>query len=116
MDTLKRYFELSDYAGKDAAAFAELLDLFADNAEIEANNNSTYKGKDAIKQFFVGFFKASIELKHIFTINEENNKVTIKWGVVGKRANQDIFTLTGTDYATLDDNEKITHLKVVGNN
>lgn len=115
MNPVKKYFILSDSAGKDPDALNELISLFADNAVVEDNRNNIYKGIAEVSSFFHAFFKRNTELRHVFTIQQQDNIVKVQWGVVGKKLNNEIFTLTGTDIATLDEQQKIVHLKVSGN-
>lgn len=115
MNTVKKYFILSDSAGKDPDSLNELISLFADDAVVEDNRNNIYRGIDEVSSFFHTFFKRNAELRHVFTIQQQDNIVKVQWGVVGKKPNNEIFTLTGTDIATLDDQQKIIHLQVIGN-
>ncbi|MGX7205530.1 nuclear transport factor 2 family protein [Enterococcus pingfangensis] len=115
MDTLEKYFNLSDIAGKDEKAFENLIELFSEDAVIDANNGNTYSGIIDIRDFFTKFFESSSELRHLFTIKKNDENVQVEWGVVGRRKTTDqIFTLTGTDYAILNDDNKIIHLRVIG--
>ncbi|MGY3778740.1 nuclear transport factor 2 family protein [Isobaculum melis] len=117
MDTLIKYFSLSDLAGSDEESFEKIVALFADDAILEANNQSKFVGIKAISSFFKDFFHTNSELKHVWEITQGEKYIEAHWGVVGKRAkNRQIFTLVGTDYAVLNPDNKIVYLKVVGNN
>lgn len=114
MNTLDIYFKLSDTAGSSQEDFNNLIDLFSDDAVVVANGGKKIIGIDDIKNFYKKFFTANVELKHIWKTEISDFDVKVQWGVVGKRRiDEEIFTLLGDDYATLDINSKIKELKVV---
>lgn len=115
MNTLNRYFELSDLAVQNKDSLQELCGLFAQDAIIEANNGLTYKGKADIEKFFKDFFSRNLATKHLWDIKEQNDGwLQANWAVACRRKSGDYFALTGKDIAKIIDG-KISHLKVIGN-
>jgi hypothetical protein len=116
MDIINRYFYLSDYAGKDKEKLAELLSLFSKNAVIEPNGGRPMEGDKEYIPFFEEFFGRNDEMKHIWNIIQSQNELMqVNWGVVCRRKSGDLFTLTGSDYFKIENNQ-ITYLKIIGNN
>ena len=66
MTILDRYFELSDLAGHDEAAFQQLIDCFAPEATIQTARGDVVQGQPAIAAFFRGFFlrSRSVQKQH----------------------------------------------------
>lgn len=116
MDTLTKYFELSDIASTDSKAFIELIGLFADDATIVDNRGHEYNGRDQIKTFFKNFFQSNVKLRHVFSVKTNNDNVTVGWAVAGQKDSGKVFALSGTDHATLDKDNKIKQLHVISNN
>ncbi|GHC40036.1 nuclear transport factor 2 family protein [Streptomyces cinnamoneus] len=109
---LDRYFELSDVAGNDEHAFAELIALFAPDATVEPNGVAAVDGTVAITDFFRGFFSRNAELKHVWTVTRAPDGLAASWAVAGRRQTGAVFALAGQDVARLDTDGKIKHLEI----
>ncbi|MGT2908075.1 nuclear transport factor 2 family protein [Streptococcus dentiloxodontae] len=115
MNILNRYFYLSDLAVQNENSLQELIQLFAEDAVIEANDSLTYTGKEEIIPFFKDFFSRNLATKHLWDVHSRGNgKFQANWAVAGRRNSGDYFALTGQDIATVK-NDRITHLKIIGN-
>lgn len=114
MEIADRYFYLSDYA-TDPEKLAELCDLFAKDAIVEPNKGTPIQGEEKVNAFFKEFFSKNTATKHLWkTVKNPDGTIQVNWGVVVLRKSGELFTLTGSDYLTIQNN-KITHLKIVGN-
>lgn len=110
MNTLNRYFELSDLAVQNENSLWELCALFTQDAVIEANDGHAYRGHAEIENFF----SRNQVTKHIWDIEEQDDGwLQANWGVVCRRKSGEYFTLTGKDIAKVV-NSQIIHLKVIG--
>ena len=111
---LDRYFELSDLAGHDAAAFTELIALFAPDATIRPNGAAEVSGTAAVTDFFRAFLSRNAELKHVWTVSSRDpHELTASWAVAGRRGTGEVFALSGRDIARLDADGRIRHLEVI---
>jgi hypothetical protein len=116
METLSEYFTLSDSACNNAESLKKLLALFTDEAVVTDNRGYVYRGRAQVDQYFNQFFTENVKLKHIFEVHKQDNRVEVNWGVVGqKEKTAKIFALTGTDLALLNDQGKITSLRMTTN-
>ncbi len=115
MDIVDHYFYLSDFAGKDEEKLTELCGLFSKDAIIESNGGDIIRGEKEFVPFFKEFFSRNDATRHLWNVIHSPNQLTqVNWGVVCRRKTGKYFTLTGSDYFKLENN-KITHLKIVGN-
>ena len=112
MTTLDRYFELSDLAGHDEAAFQQLIDCFAPAATIETARGDVIQGQPAIAAFFREFFQRSQDLKHLWNTRLEGTRICADWVVIGRRSDRSLFSLAGEDVAELDAADKIVRLTI----
>lgn len=116
MDTLTRYFKLSDQVEHEPINFEKLVDLFAQNAKVTTNTGTSYEGLQEIRKFFQQFFQTNVSLRHIFEVQKCEDQVIVQWGVVGRKAQTNkIFALTGKDIAKLNNQQQIVNLKVITN-
>ena len=112
MTTLDRYFELSDLAGHDEAAFQQLIDCFASQATIQTARGDVVQGQPAIAVFFREFFLRSRDLKHLWNTRQEEHRLIADWVVIGRRSDNALFSLAGEDVADLDATNRITRLTI----
>ncbi|MEV7028349.1 nuclear transport factor 2 family protein [Kitasatospora sp. NPDC093558] len=109
---LDRYFELSDLAGHDGAAFDELIALFTPDATIEPNGAASVDGTVGITGFFRAFLARNAELKHVWSVEETPEGLLASWAVAGRRNSGEVFALAGWDLARLATDGRIAHLQV----
>lgn len=112
---LDRYFELSDVAGADEGAFAELVALFADDATIHPNGVAAVHGPSGIADFFGAFLARNAELRHVWTVTPDEGRLIATWAVAGRRHTGEVFALAGVDIAETGPDGKIKRLEVKAN-
>ncbi|WP_125764042.1 nuclear transport factor 2 family protein [Companilactobacillus hulinensis] len=113
LNTIQRYFKLSDFASCDIDSFNEIINLFDDNARIKSGMDETARGKDEVSDFFKLFFGRNKQLKHIFKTRDIDDNYKTEWVVAGLKGDDTLFSLHGFDYYQFDDAGKIVDLKVV---
>ncbi|MFT8537089.1 MULTISPECIES: nuclear transport factor 2 family protein [Bifidobacterium] len=112
-DTLNRYFSLSNTAGQNGQDFTDLIELFAPDATLTSGRGETAKGIDKINDFFHTFFTRNTELHHVWnTRHVDSRQYAVDWAVAGRSAAGKVFAITGTDTATIDNDNRITSLQV----
>lgn len=112
MTVLDKYFELSDRAIFDDAAFRELVDLFAEQAEVEPSGGSKVIGKEAIANLYTVFFQMYKGLQRVWTVTTTETGLEAAWAIAGMRNDGKVFTMQGIHEAELDGQGKILALKV----
>jgi ketosteroid isomerase-like protein len=109
---LDQYFQLSDRANFDEAAFDKLVDLFAEQAEVQPAGGTKVKGKVAIKQLYRMFFQMYSAMQHVWTAQTTENGVRAAWAIAGRRQDGEVFALQGVHVVELDAQGKIQALEV----
>jgi hypothetical protein len=109
---LDQYFQLSDRASFDEAAFDKLVDLFAEQAEVQPAGGTKVKGKAAIKQLYRMFFQMYSAMQHVWTTQMTDNGVQADWAIAGRRNNGEVFAMQGVHVVELDAHGKIQALEV----
>ncbi|WP_125588294.1 nuclear transport factor 2 family protein [Companilactobacillus jidongensis] len=111
-ETIKKYFELSDFATDDDQAVNDIIDLFSDNVAIRSGCNVTATNKEEVAAFFRTFFNRNKKLKHIFKTQNIENYYQTEWSVAGLKSDGAIFALHGFDYYRFDEDGKICSLLI----
>lgn len=112
MTVLDRYFELSDIAGNDQAAFQKLIDCFSVNASVKPARGEEIHGKQEIEKFYREFFLKSKDLRHIWNVLQTNGVLKADWAVIGRRPDGSLFAFLGEDIAETDELGKIKKLVI----
>ncbi|MFD1418687.1 nuclear transport factor 2-like protein [Companilactobacillus keshanensis] len=112
IETIKKYFELSDLASNDEKALDEIVDLFADDTSIKSGLSETAAGKKKTAEFFKTFFTRNKELKHLFKAEAFVDYYQAEWAVAGLKTDGSLFSLHGFDYYKFNDKGKIISLVV----
>lgn len=112
MTVLDKYFELSDRAVFDESAFGELVDLFAEQAEVEPSGGSKVQGKVAIAELYKVFFQMYKGLQRVWTVSSTETGLEAAWAIAGQHHDGKIFSMQGSHEAQLDSHGKICALKV----
>lgn len=113
MNSLDTYFELSDTAGSNSDDFNSLIALFDPNGTIEPASGSSFTGREEIIKFFHEFFNKNVKLRHVWITRKQEDGYKTMWAVAALRADGHVFSLEGNDYAKLNKEGLISHLKVV---
>ena len=113
MTVLDKYFELSDIAGNDQAAFRSLIDCFSQDATVWSARGDAIHGKREIEMFYREFFLKSQDLRHLWNTHSDNGTLRAEWAVVGRRPDGSLFSFLGEDIAELDEQQKIRKLEIV---
>ncbi|WP_125591183.1 nuclear transport factor 2 family protein [Companilactobacillus jidongensis] len=113
VNTIQKYFKLSDFASCDVDSLNEIIELFSDDATIKSGINETAKGKKKVSDFFKLFFGRNKQLKHIFEIRNVDENYMTEWVVAGLKSDDTLFSLHGFDYYQFDNSGKIIDLKVI---
>ncbi|MFM7887514.1 MAG: ethyl tert-butyl ether degradation protein EthD [Pseudanabaena sp.] len=112
MTVLDRYFELSDRANDDEQAFYELVELFADEAEVQPAGARKVVGKNAIANLYRQFFQTYSGMQRVWTTRRTENGLEAIWAIVGKRDSGELFAMQGRHIAEVDAQGKIYALEV----
>lgn len=112
MTVLDRYFELSDIAGNDLAAFPKLIDCFSEDASVKPARGEEIHGKREIERFYREFFQRSKDLRHIWSVSQVNGVLRADWAVVGRRPDGTLFAFLGEDIVETDELGKIKKLVI----
>lgn len=112
MTILDRYFELSDIAGNDQAAFQKLIDCFSENASVKPARGEEVHGKQEIEKFYREFFLKSKNLRHVWNVLQTSGFLKAEWAVVGRRPDGSLFALLGEDIVETDELGKIKKLVI----
>ena len=112
MTVLDKYFELSDRASVDESAFHELVNLFAEQAEVQPSGARKVVGKDAIAELYRKFFQTYAGMQRIWTTRRTENGLEAIWAIAGKRDSGELFAMQGRHIAEVDAQGKIYALEV----
>ncbi|TYQ25508.1 nuclear transport factor 2 family protein [Pseudanabaena sp. UWO310] len=112
MTVLDQYFELSDRAREDDKAFDELVELFAEEAEVQPAGARKVVGKDAISQLYRQFFQTYSGMQRVWTTRRTENGLEAIWAIAGKRDSGELFAMQGRHIAEVDAQGKIYALEV----
>ncbi len=112
MTVLDRYFELSERASIDREAFEQLVELFADEAEVQPAGARKVMGKDAIAKLYQQFFENYDGMQRIWTTRKTENGLEAIWAIAGKRNSGELFAMQGLHIAEVDAQGKIYALEV----
>ncbi|MFN9668266.1 MAG: ethyl tert-butyl ether degradation protein EthD [Pseudanabaena sp.] len=112
MTVLDRYFELSDRANDDEQAFYELVELFADEAEVQPAGACKVVGKDAIANLYRQFFQNYSGIQRVWTTRRTENGLAPNWAIAGKPERGELFAMQGRHIAEVDAQGKIYALEV----
>ncbi|NUN63334.1 ethyl tert-butyl ether degradation protein EthD [Pseudanabaena biceps] len=112
MTILDQYFELSDRASGDQAAIGELVDLFAEQAEVQPAGARKVVGKEAIEKLYRQFFQSYSGMQRVWTTRKTENGLEAIWAIAGKRDSGELFAMQGRHIAEVDTQGKIYALEV----
>jgi hypothetical protein len=112
MTVLDQYFKLSDRANDDEQAFNELVELFAEEAEVRPSGSHRVVGKEAIAQLYRKFFKSYSGMQRVWTTRMTENGLEAIWAIAGKRDSGELFAMQGRHIAEVDAQGKIHALEV----
>ncbi|MDO4535973.1 MAG: hypothetical protein Q4B63_09210 [Clostridium perfringens] len=118
MEVLEKYFRLFDEARTNTIAREELNNLFTRDICFVLNGVEK-NGIDQWEIFLDLIFKNNLDIKHMYegwNFIEEKNLYETRWAVCGKRKDKSVYTQTGKDIASLDENGKIKYLENVPDN
>jgi len=109
---LDDYFVLTDRANFDRQALPEVIELFADEAELQPVGAERVKGKQAIVKLLEKFYQSYSSVQRVWKTRTTDNGVEAVWAVAGKRRNGEVFAVHGRHIAQLDQAGKIANLEV----
>jgi len=112
MTVLDQYFELSDRVNIDEQAFDELVELFAEQAEVQPAGARKVVGKDAIANLYRKFFQTYSGMQRVWTTRKTENGLEAIWAIAGKRDSGELFAMQGRHIAEVDAQGKIYALEV----
>ncbi len=112
MTVLDQYFELSDRANGNEQAFSELVELFAEQAEVHPAGAGKVIGKQAIAQLYRNFFDAYSGMQRVWTTRRTENGLEAIWAIAGKRNSGELFAMQGRHIVEVDAQGKIYALEV----
>jgi hypothetical protein len=112
MTVLDQYFELSDRASDDEKAFNELVELFAEQAEVHPSGARKVVGKEEIAQLYRKFFQSYSGMQRVWTTRKTENGLEAIWAIAGKRDSGELFAMQGRHIAEVDAQGKIYALEV----
>lgn len=112
MTVLDKYFELSDRASFDEAALKELVNLFADRAEVQPAGGNKVVGKDQIEALYKMFFQMYGRIQHVWSTEKTENGLEATWAIAGRHKDGNVFAVQGIHLAQLDPEGKIHTLEV----
>ena len=112
MTILDQYFELSDRATDDEQAFNELVELFAEQAEVHPSGARKVVGRDEIANLYRKFFKSYSGMQRVWTTRKTENGLEAIWAIAGKRDSGELFAMQGRHIAEIDAQGKIYALEV----
>jgi hypothetical protein len=112
MTILDQYFRLSDRASDDETAFHQLVELFAEQAEVHPSGAKKVVGKDAISNLYRQFFKSYSGMQRVWTTRKTENGLEAIWAIAGKRDSGELFAMQGRHIAEVDAQGKIHALEV----
>ena len=112
MTVLDQYFNLSDRANDDEQAFSELVELFAEAAEVQPAGARKVVGKEAIAQLYRTFFNTYSGMQRVWTTRRTENGLEAIWAIAGKRDSGELFAMQGRHIAEVDAQGKIYALEV----
>ncbi|MET3211537.1 UNVERIFIED_CONTAM: hypothetical protein ABIC26_004504 [Paenibacillus sp. PvR008] len=111
MKILEDYFHYYDLAKDDEKSRERLISLFSNEIEFVLNGDRK-QGMNSWKSFLNMFFEGTLEIKHMYEgwkpVPGEPSAYETKWAVCGKRATDEVYTLTGMDKVRLDAEGKIS--------
>jgi hypothetical protein len=109
---LDKYFYLADHVPFDESSMAELINLFADDAEIQPVGSERVRGKAAIRQLFQIFCETYASIQRVWQTQETDKGLEAIWAVAGKRCNGRVFAMHGRHIAQVDAEGKIANLQI----
>jgi hypothetical protein len=112
MTVLDRYFELSDRASFDEAALEELVNLFAERAEVQPAGGSKVVGKEQIESLYKMFFSMYGRIQRVWSTEKTENGLEANWAIAGRHKDGNVFAVQGIHLAQLDPEGKIRALEV----
>jgi hypothetical protein len=112
MTVLDQYFKLSDRASDDEQSFNELVELFAEQAEVHPSGARKVVGKDEIAKLYRKFFQSYSGMQRVWTTRKTENGLEAIWAIAGKRDSGELFAMQGRHIAEVDAQGKIYALEV----
>ncbi|MCW8378661.1 nuclear transport factor 2 family protein [Streptomyces justiciae] len=109
---LDRYIALMDRAIHDSELLGELPSVFAPDATVQLEELEPVVGLPAIAEFYRGFYSAVADLRHFWnTTLLEDGRLKADFVVSGRTADGHLMARRGIEYATVDSDGLITHLR-----
>ncbi len=112
MTVLDQYFELSDRASEDHTAIDELVELFAEQAEVQPAGGRKVVGREEISKLYRQFFQSYSGMQRVWTTRKTENGLEAIWAIAGKRDSGELFAMQGRHIAEVDAQGKIYVLEV----
>lgn len=112
MTVLDRYFELADRATTDEAVLPELIDLFAECAEVIPAGADAVQGREDIARLFRQFVGTYDRLQRVWKTRVTANGIEATWAIAGWDRQGRPIALQGIHVARLDDLGKIRWMQV----
>ncbi len=109
---LDEYFALTDRARYDQQALPQIVELFADEAEVKPANAEPVKGKQAIAQLLERFYQSCSSIHREWKTRPMDNGVEAVWAVAGRKQDGEVFAVHGRHRAQLNEIGKIARLEV----
>jgi len=114
-NVLDEYFALTDRASYDWQALPQIVQLFADEAEVKPAGAEPVKGKQAITKLLERFYQSYSSIHRAWKPCRKDNGVEVMsaiWAIVGKRYDGKVFALHGRHKAQVNEAGKIANLEV----
>jgi hypothetical protein len=109
---LDEYFVLTDRANFDKQAIPQLIELFADEAEVKPAGGERVKGKEAIAKLLQKFYQSYSTVQRVWNTRPTDNGIEAVWAVAGKKSDGEVFAVHGRHIAEVDEAGKIAKLEV----
>ena len=109
---LDEYFALTDRASYDQQALPQLIELFAEEAEVQPAGGERAKGKQAIAKLLEKFYQSYKSVQRVWKTRTTDNGIEAVWAAAGKRHNGEVFAVHGRHIAQINQAGKIASLEV----
>ena len=109
---LDEYFTLTDRASYDQQALPQIIELFAEEAEVQPAGGERAKGKQAIAKLLEKFYQSYKSVQRVWKTRTTDNGIEAVWAVAGKRHNGEVFAVHGRHIVQLNQAGKIASLEV----
>jgi len=109
---LDEYFALTDRASYDQQALPQIIELFAEEAEVQPAGGERAKGKQAIAKLLERFYQSYSTVQRVWKTRTTEHGIEAVWAAAGKWRNGEVFAAHGRHIAQLNQAGKIASLEV----